>query len=101
MHPRTTVEMALTLSALGLIDDEVARICGVSLGAVRKWRTAARDALSAVMPVFINTSKDILALCGEALDLLGVEWRFSKPTTISVARRDAVARLDAFVGPKY
>ncbi len=254
MHPRTTVDMALTLSALGLIDDEVARVCGVSLGAVQKWRTgsrrgprtgpdhtngchrchgrplddvayayllglylgdgcitrmrrgvfamnivccddwpglitAARDALSAVMPVsrvcyvqrqgctevkstskhwpclfpqhgpgkkhdrtielapwqraiveahpgdfarglfhsdgwrgvnrvrrpladgdrwyeyarylFINKSRDILALCGEALDLLGVEWRFSKPTTISVARRDAVARLDAFVGPKY
>ena len=246
--------MALALSALGLIDGEVARICGVSLGAVQKWRTgsrrgpstgpdhtngcprchgrpldevayayllglylgdgcitrmrrgvfamsivccddwpglmtAARDALSAVMPVskvfsvqrqgctevkstskhwpclfpqhgpgrkhdrvielapwqraiveehpgdfarglfhsdgwrgvnrvrrpladgdrwyeyarylFINKSRDILALCGEALDLLGVEWRFSKPTTISVARRDAVARLDAFVGPKY
>ena len=37
----------------------------------------------------------------EALDRLGVEWRFSKPTTISVARRAAVARLDAFVGPKY
>jgi hypothetical protein len=30
-----------------------------------------------------------------------VEWRFSRPTTISVARRAAVARLDEFVGPKY
>jgi hypothetical protein len=47
--------MGLSLSALGLIDGDVARICG----------------------------------------------RFSKPTTISVARRDAVARLDAYVGPKY
>jgi hypothetical protein len=26
---------------------------------------------------------------------------FSKPSTISVAKRDAVARLDVFVGPKY
>jgi hypothetical protein len=51
--------------------------------------------------LFINTSRDILRLCGQTLDLLGVEWRFSKPTAISVARRDAVARLDAFVGPKY
>jgi hypothetical protein len=246
--------MALTLSAVGLIDGDVARICGVSIGAVQKWRTgsrrgprkgsdhtnscprchgrplneiaysyllglylgdgcitrmrkgvfalniaccddwpgliaAARDAMSAVMPVskvfsvqrrgctevkstskhwpclfpqhgpgrkhqrkielapwqraiveaypgdfarglfhsdgwrginrvrrpvtdgdrwyeyarylFINMSKDILRLCGEALDMLDVEWRFSKPTTISVARRDAVARLDEFVGPKY
>jgi hypothetical protein len=51
--------------------------------------------------LFVNKSEDILRLCGEALDMLGIEWKFSKPTTISVARRDAVARLDAFVGPKY
>ena len=50
---------------------------------------------------FVNHSADIHRLCGEALDRLGVEWRFSKPTTISVARREAVARLDEFVGPKY
>jgi hypothetical protein len=51
--------------------------------------------------LFVNRSADIHRLCGEALDRLGVAWRFSKPTTISVARRDAVARLDEFVGPKY
>jgi hypothetical protein len=51
--------------------------------------------------LFDNHSIDILRLCGEVLDLLGVAWRFSKPTTISVARREAVARLDEFVGPKY
>lgn len=51
--------------------------------------------------LFDNRSTDILGLCGEALDRLGVAWRFSKPTTISVARRSAVARLDEFVGPKY
>jgi hypothetical protein len=51
--------------------------------------------------LFVNMSQDILGLCGQALDRLGVEWRFSKPTTISVAKREAVARLDAFVGPKY
>jgi Homeodomain-like domain-containing protein len=51
--------------------------------------------------LFVNHSADILRLCGEALDRLGVEWRYSKPTTISVARREAVARLDEFVGPKY
>ena len=50
---------------------------------------------------FVNHSVDILRLCGEALDQLGVDWRFSKPTTISVARQEAVARLDEFVGPKY
>jgi hypothetical protein len=51
--------------------------------------------------LFVNESSDILRLCGEALDRLGVEWRFSRPNTISVARRQAVARLDEFVGPKY
>jgi hypothetical protein len=51
--------------------------------------------------LFDNQSADIHRLCGQALDRLGVEWRFSKPTTISVARRAAVARLDMFVGPKY
>ena len=51
--------------------------------------------------LFVNMSTDIHRLCGEALDRLGVPWRFSKPTTISVARREAVARLDEFVGPKY
>ena len=51
--------------------------------------------------LFVNRSADIHRLCGDALDRLGVAWRFSKPTTISVARREAVARLDEFVGPKY
>jgi hypothetical protein len=51
--------------------------------------------------LFVNHSGDILRLCGRTLDRLGVQWRFSKPTTISVANRDAVARLDEFVGPKY
>jgi hypothetical protein len=51
--------------------------------------------------LFSNESEDILRLCGEALDRLGVVWRFSRPNVISVARREAVARLDEFVGPKY
>ena len=51
--------------------------------------------------LFTNESGDILRLCGETLDLLGVDWRFSRRNAISVARREAVARLDEFVGPKY
>ena len=50
---------------------------------------------------FGNESADILRLCGEALDQLGVAWRYSRPNVISVARCEAVARLDEFVGPKY
>jgi hypothetical protein len=51
--------------------------------------------------MFTNESTDILRICGETLDLLGVSWRFSRRNTISVARKDAVARLDEFVGPKF
>ena len=51
--------------------------------------------------LFVNHSTDILGLLGHALDRLDVAWRYSKPTTISVAQRAAVARLDEFVGPKY
>ena len=51
--------------------------------------------------MFTNESLDILGLCGQALDVLGVSWRFSRRNTISVARREAVARLDEFVGPKF
>jgi hypothetical protein len=51
--------------------------------------------------LFVNKSADILQLCGQTLDQLGVAWRYSRPTVISVARREAVTRLDQFVGPKY
>jgi hypothetical protein len=51
--------------------------------------------------LFSNKSTDILGLCGAALDRLEVEWRFARPDVISVAKKEAVALLDAFVGPKY
>jgi hypothetical protein len=51
--------------------------------------------------LFSNKSTDILGLCGAALDRLGVKWRFARWDMISVARRESVARLDEFVGPKY
>jgi hypothetical protein len=51
--------------------------------------------------LFTNESADILRLCGDALDRLEVAWRFSRRNSISVARREAVALLDEFVGPKY
>ncbi|MFI6295149.1 helix-turn-helix domain-containing protein [Nonomuraea sp. NPDC050790] len=50
--------------------------------------------------LFKNESADILRICGEALDRLGVAWRYSKRNEISVARREAVALLDCHVGPK-
>jgi hypothetical protein len=51
--------------------------------------------------LFSNKSLDILGLCGQSLDRLGVQWRFARWDMISVARKEAVARLDEFVGPKY
>ena len=51
--------------------------------------------------LFVNESRYILGLCGGTLDQLGVAWRYSRRNVISVARREAVARLDEFVGPKY
>ncbi len=49
---------------------------------------------------FTNRSEDILVLCGSALDLVGIAWRRSGPWTVSVSRREAVARLDQLIGPK-
>ncbi len=49
---------------------------------------------------FDNRSDDIRAIFCEACDAVGVEWRRMSATTISVARRASVARLDELVGPK-
>ena len=49
---------------------------------------------------FSNRSQDIKDLFCWACDLLGVEWRPWARHHISVARRDSVARLDEFIGPK-
>jgi hypothetical protein len=50
---------------------------------------------------FTNASDDIRLLFTDALDRLGIAWKRSNPRVISVARKEAVARLDGFVGPKY
>lgn len=47
--------------------------------------------------LFTNTSTDILQIFRDACDAIGVEHRNNKPNTISVARRDSVASLDAFI----
>jgi hypothetical protein len=119
MHPKATVDRARQLSSQGLNDCEVARRVGVSVGAVQKWRTGTRrtpeKGMNRVRKVladgdhwyeyprylFSNKSTDILGLCGAALDRLGVTWRFARSDVISVAKKEPVARLDEFVGPKY
>jgi len=59
---------------------------------------------------FSNTSSDIHEILGRALDLIGVEWtlrwqkrpeeNFRDAGILSVAKRDSVALLDTFIGPK-
>jgi hypothetical protein len=51
--------------------------------------------------MFANESVDIMRLCQESLDQLRIDWRMCRPNLLSVARREAVARLDDFVGPKW
>ena len=49
---------------------------------------------------FTNESADIKRIFTDALDQLGIAWRVMNRKTISIARREAVAALDEFVGPK-
>jgi hypothetical protein len=49
---------------------------------------------------FTNYSADIREIFCDACDWLGISWRRMNEHNISVARREAVARLDEFVGPK-
>jgi len=51
--------------------------------------------------LFSNESADIMRLCREALDRLGLGWRMCRRNMLSVARREAVAELDRHVGPKW
>ena len=85
---------------------EFARGCsiptvGVAINRVRRTLADGDHWYEYPRYLFSNESADILRLCGEALDRLGVAWRYSRRNSISVARREAVARLDEFVGPKY
>jgi hypothetical protein len=59
---------------------------------------------------FTNVSTDIIGLYIEALELLEIPWKAhtspGKGTrrdkhVVSVSKREAVARMDGFVGPKY
>jgi hypothetical protein len=49
---------------------------------------------------FTNKSADIRGLFTDACDRLGIAWRRMNAMNVSVARREAVAALDGFVGAK-
>jgi hypothetical protein len=49
---------------------------------------------------FNNESVEILDICGEVLDLIGVQWRMNRRNSLSVAKRESVSILDGLVGAK-
>ncbi|HEU4947956.1 MAG TPA: hypothetical protein VFT31_12445 [Kribbella sp.] len=50
--------------------------------------------------MFSNESEDIIGILTDALDLLGIAWRRPRRNAIAVSRKERVAALDRFVGPK-
>jgi hypothetical protein len=66
---------------------------------VNRIRTAKREYRYPTY-AFTNASADIRAIFTDHLDLLGVAWRPAGERNITIARREAVAALDGFVGPK-
>jgi hypothetical protein len=50
---------------------------------------------------FSNESSEIIRIFCAHLDLVGVHWTMSAPNQVQVARRESVARLEAFIGPKH
>ena len=50
--------------------------------------------------LFSNRSDDIRMIFCTACDRVGIEWRRMNATDISIARRDSIATMDEFVGPK-
>ncbi|QYN38565.1 hypothetical protein K1T35_15880 [Pseudonocardia sp. DSM 110487] len=63
-------------------------------------RTTPRRAEPHWRPSAPARGADVLGVCSAALDRLDIAHRFPRPDTISVARREALAALDAVVNPK-
>lgn len=87
----------LALSARGLNACEITRHTGVPRSTVRDWRGGLG---STRRYNFTNASEDILTLFTATCDQLGIAWRRMNARNISVAKRESVARMDSFVGPK-
>jgi hypothetical protein len=51
--------------------------------------------------MFVNESADIMRLCQQSPDRLGISWKMCRRNMLSVARKEAVAALDEHVGPKW
>jgi hypothetical protein len=65
-----------------------------------RFTNTGRGGWSHLRYAFANVSTDIRAIFCAACDLLGLRWTASGDKTIYVSRKDDVALLDLFVGPK-
>jgi hypothetical protein len=83
-HPRELVR--------GLIHSDGCRFANPVLAAGRRYVYQRYE--------FSNRSEDIKRIFCEHLDLLSIPWRRAGRQSISIARGEAVAALDEFVGPK-
>lgn len=84
-HPRELIR--------GLLHSDGCRV-------TNRVRTASSREHAYPRYLFANNSVDIQRILTDALDLLGIPWRNNGWNSVSVARREGVAALDEFVGPK-
>jgi hypothetical protein len=65
-----------------------------------RFINTGRGGWSAPRYVFTNFSEDIKQIFCQACDRLEISWTTAPPKSVYVSRKDDVARLDEFVGPK-
>lgn len=65
-----------------------------------RFTNTGRGGWSAPRYVFTNFSEDIKQIFCQACDRLDLRWTTAPPKSVYVSRKDDVARLDEFVGPK-
>jgi hypothetical protein len=65
-----------------------------------RFQSTGRGGWSHPRYAFTNVSRDIRAIFCAACEFLGLRWTASGDRTIYVSRKDDVALLDLFVGPK-
>jgi hypothetical protein len=81
----------------GLIQSDGCRV----INRIRHRKRDGAPEYQYVRYFFTNASADIRQLFSDACALAGVDSRPTRERLISVARRDSVALLDSFVGPKF
>jgi hypothetical protein len=122
MRSEDELRLVVGLVAAGLNDCEISRRTGIPRTTVRDWRWGKRRVARGLIHSdgtrhlnrikhpkrtyeypryqFSNRSDDIRAIFCEHLDLLEIPWRRMNRWIVAVSRREGVARLDEFIGPK-